>query len=71
MCKRAGLDARPHQPGSDHFRPQIRPPPPAPAEHKAAPANGHDAADDLSLQASLNRLEHNLDRLEQLIDHAD
>jgi predicted acylesterase/phospholipase RssA len=67
---RRELDALRQQPGSEQFLRKMLTHPAA-DQNESTPANGHDGADELSLQASLNRLEHNLDRLEQLIGHTD
>ncbi len=67
---RRELDELRQQTGSEQFLREMLTHPAA-GPNDSAPANGHDGADEMSLQASLNRLEHNLDRLEQLIGHTD
>jgi hypothetical protein len=66
---RRELDALRQQPGSEHFLRQLLMRPAA-AHNGDALDHKQDGADALSLQASLNRLEENLDRLEQLIGSA-
>lgn len=66
---RRELDALRQQPGSGHFLRKMLTNPAA-NHNDDALDNGQDGAGDLSLQASLNRLEENLDRLEQLINNS-
>jgi NTE family protein len=65
---RRELDALRQQPGSEHFLRQLLTNPAA--NHNGDTSNEMNGAGELSLQASLNRLEENLDRLEQLIGSA-
>ncbi|HAJ37315.1 MAG TPA: hypothetical protein DCL15_16725, partial [Chloroflexi bacterium] len=63
---RRELDALQKQPGGEHFLRKMLTRP-ASAHNGAAPDDRRGSTDALSLQASLNRLEENLDRLKQLI----